>query len=642
MRSLKTSLAVACLLGIAPSGVFAQTVDGLLRFKPVVAGVEYDIPADPPAVAACKIEIISKNGSGYALRDGQGQLLRKFVDTNQVKDASGKANLDQWSYYKDGFEVYRELDLNEDKKLDECRWMNSGGTRIAVMSGGAIQAWKRISAEEASKVLVQALLAGDPALLETVMATPAELTALGVPKGVVDQAAAATETRKGKLKDLVTKLGWSDQTTWSGLNGQMPHLLPADAGLKDDLMVYENAMISASKGTKGTEESYLLVPELVKIGETWKFVALPAAVKPGDGPIPLVDASIRSALYREAAPEVANRDPKMDEALKKLADYDAAKSDLLSSTDVKEVLAYHYNRIPLLREVSKVAPAEEKINFDRQVANALAEGVATGKFPEGIKYLDGLIAEKGKIGSYAALRKIGAEYALANDEAGATPVAVQKKWLGDLKAFLEAYPKSDEVPDALYQLAWTSEVNTDEDEAKLYYARLAKDFPDTTTGKKAAGALRRLDLVGKPFDLKGTGLTGSPVDLARFKGKTVLVTFWATWSGDVKRETPELLKVYEAHKAQGFEIVGVNLDTEKADLEAFLKEVPTPWAQIFEPGGLEGRLAQEFGIFALPTMILVSPEGKVINRGMRLVSQVEAQLDKVLGAGGKGVALGPK
>ena len=92
--------------------------------------------------------------------------------------------MDQWSYYQDGFEVYREDDLDGDTHLDECRWLNSGGSRIALIEKGKIAGWKQISAEEASKVLVQALVSDDAALLESVMATAAELSEAGVPKDV--------------------------------------------------------------------------------------------------------------------------------------------------------------------------------------------------------------------------------------------------------------------------------------------------------------------------------------------------------------------------------------------------------------------------------------------------------------------------
>src|SRR5262249_30740853 len=158
MRSLRYSVTVCCwLLGLAPIAVLAQSPklpepSALLAFRPTLPGVDYDMPADPAAVAACKVEIVvvQNKSVGYALRDGQGKLLRRFV-------ANRGRNMDEWSYYQDGFEVYRENDLDGDKTLDEARWLNAGGTRIAVVEKGQVASWKQISAEEASKVFVQGL-----------------------------------------------------------------------------------------------------------------------------------------------------------------------------------------------------------------------------------------------------------------------------------------------------------------------------------------------------------------------------------------------------------------------------------------------------------------------------------------------------
>src|SRR5205823_2749000 len=143
MRVLRTSWAVACLVGMAPALAGAQSQYNpefiLKTFRPTQKGVEYDIPADKAAIDACKVEKVfdaQKKAIGIALRDGQGKLLRRFVDTN------GKGGMDQWSYYQDGFEVYRDLDLNDDLKVDECHWLNAAGTRIGAVQGGRIVAWK--------------------------------------------------------------------------------------------------------------------------------------------------------------------------------------------------------------------------------------------------------------------------------------------------------------------------------------------------------------------------------------------------------------------------------------------------------------------------------------------------------------------
>ena len=135
---------------------------------------------------------------------------------------------------------------NGDTHLDECRWLNSGGSRIALIERGKITGWKQISAEEASKVLVQALVAGDAGLLETVMATPAELTEAGVPKDVVAKVAAAAEKRPEQLAALKKQLiGWNAQTIWNRFDGTFPHVIPADpaVGLAKDVTLYENAMV---------------------------------------------------------------------------------------------------------------------------------------------------------------------------------------------------------------------------------------------------------------------------------------------------------------------------------------------------------------------------------------------------------------
>ena len=171
--------------------------------------------------------------------------------------------------------------------------------------------------------------------------------------------------------------------------------------------------------------------------------------------------------------------------------------------------------------------------------------------------------------------------------------------------------------------------------------RWSRTYAGTESAKKAAGSLRRLDLVGKPLALKGTGLQNESIDTAQYRGKTVLVVFWASWATPFKTELPELKKVAAKYRDRGLEVIGVNLDNERAEVNAFLKENPLTWPQIFEGGGLEGRLAVEYGITSVPTMFLADAQGKVINRIIRTAAELDRQLDKVLAAqkGTAGVAL---
>ena len=429
MRSPWRTLASASLLIMVPAIAGAQnTPRKLLEIAPALKkGVEYDTPTDPAAINACKVETVfsaPKRPIGYALRDGQGKLLRKFIDSD------GNGFMDQWSFYQDGFEVYRETDRTNDKSPDECRWLNAGGTRVGVLKDGKITAWKRISAEEASKVLVQALVAGDLGLLETVLATPDELAKLGVPKGEVDQVTAAAGQRFEQANALIKGLaasGWNRDFVWNRLDGNMPHVIPADAdtGLAQDVMLYENAVVFAgpASGEVDTRKvAFLQVPEMIKLGEVWKFVELPRAIAPDKPVVAAIEGGIRSWIFRSqlGAGPAGPQSPELDAALKELANFDQTAGNVLAGGDKKAIAQFHVDRVRLLGAVVKAAKGpEEQSTYKKQIVDSLVAAVQTGLYATGAKVVDQLVAEdkSGKLAPYAAFRKIGADFALAQRRA---------------------------------------------------------------------------------------------------------------------------------------------------------------------------------------------------------------------------------
>ena len=212
--------------------------------------------------------------------------------------------------------------------------------------------------------------------------------------------------------------------------------------------------------------------------------------------------------------------------------------------------------------------------------------------------------------------------------------------MADLQGFLAKHAGADEAPEALLQLASANEFNGEEDVAHKQYAKVVEAYPGTEPARKAAGSLRRLELIGKTLALKGTGLQNEVIDTAQYRGKTVLVVFWASWAPLFKTELPELKKIAEKYRDRGLEVIGVNLDNERTDVNAYLKDSPLSWPQVFEGGGLEGRLAVEYGITSVPTMFLADAQGKVINRVIRTSADLDRQLDKILPQkGASGVAL---
>ena len=138
--------------------------------------------------------------------------------------------------------------------------------------------------------------------------------------------------------------------------------------------------------------------------------------------------------------------------------------------------------------------------YNKQVVDSLISALRTGLYPEGRKPLEAIIKEGGKLASYAAYSLIDADFAMKNDEDGANFVANQKKWMAELEKFLDKFPESEEAAPVLFHLANANEFNAEEAKAREQYGRLVKDYAATDAGKKAAGALRRLDLAGKPLD----------------------------------------------------------------------------------------------------------------------------------------------
>ena len=119
----------------------------------------------------------------------------------------------------------------------------------------------------------------------------------------------------------------------------------------------------------------------------------------------------------------------------------------------------------------------------------------------------------------------------------------------------------------------------------------------------AKGFLYRLDSMGKPVEIKFTAIDGREVDLAKMKGKVVLVDFW----GD-GNELPQVKAAFEKFHAQGFEIIGIYNYADKDRLEKFIKTYDISWPQYFD-GNEMNKFAVEFGIDGFPQMFLVDKEG---------------------------------
>lgn len=136
-------------------------------------------------------------------------------------------------------------------------------------------------------------------------------------------------------------------------------------------------------------------------------------------------------------------------------------------------------------------------------------------------------------------------------------------------------------------------------------------------GESFAGKLRLLELPGKPMEISGALLDGTPFNQKALAGKVVLVDFWATWCGPCVAEIPNMLEQYEKYHAKGFEVVGISLDEEKEKVDAFVAEHKIPWPIIYVGKGWQDPTAQFYGISGIPQLILIGRDGNVITLNAR-------------------------
>ena len=100
-----------------------------------------------------------------------------------------------------------------------------------------------------------------------------------------------------------------------------------------------------------------------------------------------------------------------------------------------------------------------------------------------------------------------------------------------------------------------------------------------------------------------------PLDLARHRGRVVVVDFWASWCKPCRQSIPWLNAMRERYGASGLTIIGVNVDAERADADRFLRDVPIEFEIVFDP---KGELAKQFKVQGMPSSFVFDRNGKMV------------------------------
>lgn len=149
---------------------------------------------------------------------------------------------------------------------------------------------------------------------------------------------------------------------------------------------------------------------------------------------------------------------------------------------------------------------------------------------------------------------------------------------------------------------------------------LSKQFPENKyvqDYKALMSDLQKLPPGSEAPEIKLASPAGEQLALSSYRGKVVLIDFWASWCGPCRRENPNIVKIYEKYKNSGFEIFGVSLDENVEAWKAAIQKDGITWPQVSELKRWESKVVKDFGIEAIPYSVLIDQNGKIVAKGLR-------------------------
>jgi len=149
------------------------------------------------------------------------------------------------------------------------------------------------------------------------------------------------------------------------------------------------------------------------------------------------------------------------------------------------------------------------------------------------------------------------------------------------------------------------------EKAVSIYESFIQNNPGEPAKSIAKVALKKLKRVGQPLVLRFNSIDGRAVDLEQYRGKVVILNFWATWCVPCIREMKELQSLVASAPANSVAVIGISLDTGETELKAFLRREKIPWPQYFSPSGAESPLIRNLDVKSIPEVWLIDKQGKL-------------------------------
>lgn len=223
---------------------------------------------------------------------------------------------------------------------------------------------------------------------------------------------------------------------------------------------------------------------------------------------------------------------------------------------------------------------------------------------------------------------------LAKDTALERALGAHYDWLSDdmgerIKLLVRMNPHT---PVLMYALDYLHP-RKDKELILAEVSRLSKEYPWLAEAKQKKADMAAAEAIAKKTGIGATAMdftqnntAGKPVKLSDYRGKYVLLDFWASWCGPCRAENPNVLDNYEKYHGKGLEILAVSLDDKKDAWLKAIKDDGLEWAHVSDLKGWKNEVAKEYNIRAVPSNFLINKEGKIVAvnlRGEELTRKLE-------------------
>lgn len=131
------------------------------------------------------------------------------------------------------------------------------------------------------------------------------------------------------------------------------------------------------------------------------------------------------------------------------------------------------------------------------------------------------------------------------------------------------------------------------------------------------GTLKKLKIGALAIEFSVRAANGKMISLSDYRGRVVLLDFWASWCNPCRKEMPNVKRAYNEFHSKGFEIIGISLDRSENKFESYVNEQRLPWPQIFDGKGWNSKLGSLYAVNAIPASFLLDREGRIRYKNVR-------------------------